>query len=75
MQFPASWEKQKFPKDGSAPSSKIKLGLDLQGGMHLVLKVDHDKGCGEQDQRIAADLKTQMINDRIHYSKAGSVST
>ena len=31
-------------KPGIWPHNKINLGLDLQGGMHLILEVDTEKG-------------------------------
>jgi preprotein translocase subunit SecD len=36
---------------------KIKLGLDLQGGMHLVLEVDTDKAVEGAIERTAQELK------------------
>ncbi|HNT57774.1 MAG TPA: protein translocase subunit SecD, partial [Syntrophales bacterium] len=39
------------------PHDKIHLGLDLQGGMHLVLEVDTDKAVENSLNRTAGDLK------------------
>jgi len=55
-----------FP--GLWPHKKINLGLDLQGGMHLVLEVDTDKAVESNLQRIAQDFKTRMRSKHIHYS-------
>lgn len=43
---------------------KIKLGLDLQGGMHLVLKVDTTK-IPEDARKDAADRALEVIRNRI----------
>src|ERR1700752_1449051 len=39
------------------PKQSINLGLDLQGGIHLVLGVEVDKHVGAQAERAAEDLK------------------
>ena len=39
------------------PRSSINLGLDLQGGIHLVLGVEADKYVASQTERAAEDLK------------------
>lgn len=43
---------------------KIKLGLDLQGGMHLVLKVDTSK-IPEEARKDATDRALEVIRNRI----------
>ena len=48
---------------------QVKLGLDLQGGMHLVLKVDTDKAVAGKLNIIASSLKSEMQQKRIHYTK------
>jgi preprotein translocase subunit SecD len=40
--------------------SSINLGLDLQGGIHLVLGVEADKYVASQTERAAEDLKTGL---------------
>ena len=42
---------------GFLPKEKIHLGLDLQGGMHLVLEVEADKAVENHAERLADDLK------------------
>lgn len=49
----------KIVKDG-----KINLGLDLQGGMHLVLRVDIDK-LPKEDRADATDRALEIIRNRI----------
>src|SRR5216110_130305 len=39
------------------PKKTINLGLDLQGGIHLVLGVQTDKAVAIQTERVAEDLK------------------
>ena len=73
--IPSFLGKAELPQGWIGPKSKLKLGLDLQGGIHLVLKVDSIKAVGSRLNSIAADLKTQMINDRIHYGKVAPSST
>lgn len=45
-------------------NKRINLGLDLQGGMHLVLKVDTTKLSGESKQD-ATDRAVEVIRNRI----------
>ena len=47
------------------PSEKIHLGLDLQGGMHLVLEVESDKAVESAMERFAQELKTALIKAMI----------
>jgi preprotein translocase subunit SecD len=42
------------------PKKSINLGLDLQGGIHLVLGVDVDKYVASQTERAAEDLKSGL---------------
>lgn len=52
-------------KDGKVVrEGKINLGLDLQGGMHLVLKVDTSK-IPEDARKDAADRALEVIRNRI----------
>lgn len=47
------------------PQEKIKLGLDLQGGMHLVLEVDTAKLPPGSDPSDAVDRALEIIRNRI----------
>jgi preprotein translocase subunit SecD len=42
------------------PKRTLNLGLDLQGGIHLVLGVEADKHVASQTDRAAEDLKTTL---------------
>ena len=46
------------------PQEKVKLGLDLKGGMHLILKVDIDK-LPEEARHDATDRAIEIIRNRI----------
>ena len=46
------------------PSEKIDLGLDLQGGMHLVLEVD-TTDLPDLDKKDAVDRALEVIRNRI----------
>ncbi len=50
------------------PHKQINLGLDLQGGMHLVLEVETEKAVLNRIERISQDLRTQLRKERIKYS-------
>jgi preprotein translocase subunit SecD len=54
-------------KPGVWPHKKINLGLDLQGGMHLILEVDARKAVESTVERIAQEiremLKKKLIRD------------
>lgn len=47
------------------PKEKIKLGLDLQGGMHLVLEVDIAKLPPGSDPSDAVDRALEVIRNRV----------
>lgn len=46
---------------------KIVLGLDLQGGMHLVLDVDRDKAVENFTQRLASSAETLLTKEGIPF--------
>ena len=52
-------------KSGIWPNKKINLGLDLQGGMHLVLEVKTDKAVESTIERISQELNDMMRKERI----------
>ncbi len=47
------------------PRRQIVLGLDLQGGMHLVLEVDTQKAVEGNVERIAQEIKDRLKKNRI----------
>ena len=50
---------------GLWPHNQINLGLDLQGGMHLVLEVDTAKAVEGQVERISQEVLEQLKKERI----------
>jgi len=50
----------------------IKLGLDLQGGMHLVLRVDLDKALENSLELAATDLKDVLREQKILAVRTGA---
>jgi preprotein translocase subunit SecD len=49
------------------PRDKIHLGLDLQGGMHLVLEVQSVKAVESHLERTVEELKLDMRKSKIRY--------
>ena len=47
------------------PHKQINLGLDLQGGMHLVLEVDTKKALESTVERISQEIREQLKKERI----------
>ena len=50
------------------PHKKINLGLDLQGGMHLVLEVETDKAVESTIERINQEMRELFRKERIRRS-------
>ena len=51
------------------PAEGLRLGLDLQGGMHLILKVDLDKAVSNQLDLVQRDLRETLRKKHISISK------
>ncbi len=47
------------------PYKKINLGLDLQGGMHLVLEVQTEKAVESTIERLAQDMRIALKKEQI----------
>jgi len=54
-------------KPGILHGKQINLGLDLQGGMHLVLEVDTDKAVEGRIERLAHELRDLLKKERVRY--------
>jgi preprotein translocase subunit SecD len=52
-------------------NKKVQLGLDLQGGLHIVYSVDLDKAVDDKSSEIKRDIEAAMAEKKI----AGRVST
>ncbi len=57
-------ERQRLQKLADLREKSIKLGLDLQGGMYLLLEVDKSK-LGPAEAKNAVDQAMQIIRNRI----------
>jgi preprotein translocase subunit SecD len=49
------------------PKDKINLGLDLQGGMHLVLEVQSLKAVESHLERVTEEMKNDLRKSKIRY--------
>jgi len=58
--IPSSWSQYMFKE-------KIHLGLDLQGGTHLVLEIDTDKALETMLERTANDLKEALMDSKVRF--------
>ena len=47
------------------PKERINLGLDLQGGMHLVLEVEAEKAVTAKIDRYFGEIKDRLVSDDI----------
>ena len=57
-------EKQRDAIPGPIPSSPAKLGLDLQGGVSLLLSVDSDKSVNKQLNDLLRDVRSRLQSTR-----------
>ena len=71
--IPSFVGQDRMPADWIGPKTEVKRGLDLQGGMHLVLRVDTIKAVESRANSIASDLKGEMVKARIHYRSVESL--
>jgi preprotein translocase subunit SecD len=60
VEFQGAWKKY-------LPSEKIRLGLDLKGGMHLLLSLDTNKLMEHMVDRKFSQLKDGMIREGIRF--------
>jgi len=51
------------------PSEKVSLGLDLQGGMHLLLEVETEKALSNTIDRMIGELKDVLLKERIPFDR------
>ena len=52
---------------GAFPEEKVHLGLDLQGGMHLILEVEVLKAVENDIERAKEDIKENLREEKIRY--------
>lgn len=49
------------------PKNAVNLGLDLQGGSHLLLEIDFDAYLREQFTKLTDDIRAKLRNEKIGY--------
>ncbi len=54
-------------------ANRIKLGLDLQGGTHLILQVQVNEAVNQQTAQALDHLMTQMQGKNLHYDEMRQV--
>jgi preprotein translocase subunit SecD len=57
------------------PADKIRLGLDLQGGMHLVLEVNAEKAVETTMERITNDMKETLMDNKVRFKNIERTKT
>ncbi len=65
--LPSTPISKKLPSFWADNIPKIVLGLDLQGGMHLVLNVDRDKAVETHTQRLASSLEDELRQKNVPF--------
>ncbi len=50
---------------GFLPQERLHLGLDLQGGMHLVLEVQAGKAVDNTVERLAGEIREDLRDERV----------
>lgn len=61
-------EETRLALPGFIPSGTLNLGLDLQGGSHLLLSVDTDSVQRERLDDLTSDIRLALRGERIGYS-------
>jgi preprotein translocase subunit SecD len=56
------------------PHTKINLGLDLRGGMHLILEVETEKAVEGTIERFGQELKSMLKKEQIRYKQIERVN-
>ncbi|HEX15690.1 MAG TPA: protein translocase subunit SecD, partial [Deltaproteobacteria bacterium] len=51
------------------PMEKVRLGLDLQGGMHLLLEVEAEEAVKSTLERIKNDLKDDLRKRKVFFTR------
>jgi len=65
--LPSVWTEIPAPVKNAFLKNRIHLGLDLQGGMHLVLEVDTAKALEGTVERLANSLKDGLMEKRVRF--------
>ena len=65
------WIKTSVPS--WVPAHSIRLGLDLQGGSHLLLEVDTDSVVRQRAEDVVNSVRTESRKEGIAYSALSTV--
>jgi len=63
--FLSEEERASFPE--GTLGQPMSLGLDLRGGVHLLLEMDFDKYLAEQMENLRADIRSLLQEEKIGY--------
>ncbi len=66
--LPSTPVSKRLPSFWADNFPKLVLGLDLQGGMHLVLEVDQEKAVENRTRRIAEAIEDELKKKGVSYS-------
>jgi len=61
-----------LPQIWKKHADKIRLGLDLQGGMHLILEVEAEKAVNSTLERISQEIKDDLRDGGVRYTRVDS---
>jgi len=67
-------EETRLSLPGIIPSGTLNLGLDLQGGSHLLLSVDTDTVQRERLEDLTSDIRLALRGARVGYSNLSRVN-
>ena len=56
------------------PKKIVNLGLDLQGGMHLVLEVQSEEAVDNTIQRIVGELRRSLRREQVRHSDLEAIA-
>ncbi len=65
--FPDAWKEW-------LPGTKIQLGLDLQGGTHLLMEVKLDDAVNTSLSRRGDDLKRELRDDKLEFQEVSAAA-
>ncbi len=63
-----------FIQSSFVGKDKVNLGLDLQGGAHLLYEVDFDNYLNEQTEILLNNIRKECRNNKIRYSKLSRIN-
>lgn len=67
-----AWLKANVPS--WMPSHSIRLGLDLQGGSHLLLEADVDNVVKQQAEDLVTSLRSNLRDEKIAFGAIGPIA-